>query len=403
MAKKAIFYGQQTIDETDIAAVVDAIRSGMLTQGPLVEAFEKALADYTGAKYALVCSNGTAALHLACKAIGLGEGDKALTSPITFLASANAALYVGAIPEFADIDSDTFNIDPNEIEKKIKYNRAIKALIPVHFAGMPCEMERIRAIAKSRGLMVIEDACHALGAEWTDSEGRVNRVGSCSHSDLTILSFHPVKSITTAEGGAITTNNMDLYERLKTLRSHGVVKDASRFKNASQGPWYHEMQDLGFNYRLSDIQCALGISQIKKLDCFIERRARIAALYGRLFSKYPFIKTPIDFENAKSAWHLYPIGIDFDGLGIRKEELFGLMSEIGINLQVHYIPVHMQPYYRGLGFKAGRFPKAEKFYKEEVSLPIYPLLTDEEAGTVAEALVSTIACLCSPAQRAQAV
>ena len=403
MAKKAISYGRQTIDETDIAAVVEAIRSGMLTQGPLVDEFERALAEYTGAKYAVVCSNGTAALHLACKAAGLGAGDKALTSPITFLASANAALYVGAIPEFADIDPDTFNIDPNEIEKKIKYNRSIKALIPVHFAGLPCDMQGISTIAKGRGLMVIEDACHALGAEWTDSEGRVNRVGSCSHSDLTVMSFHPVKSITTAEGGAVTTNNKELYEKLKTLRSHGVVKDSSRFVKGSEGPWYHEMHHLGFNYRLSDIQCALGLSQIKKLDGFIERRSRIAALYGRLFSRYPFIKTPPNSADMKSAWHLYPIRIDFDKLGIRKDELFKLMSEIGINLQVHYIPVHTQPYYRGLGFKAGRFPKAEMFYREEVSLPIYPLLTDEEAGTVAEALVSTLACLCSPSQRAEAV
>lgn len=403
MAKKVISYGRQTIDEADIAAVADAIRSGMLTQGPLVDAFERALAGHTGAKYAVVCSNGTAALHLACKAVGLGRGDKALTSPITFLASANAAFYAGAIPEFADISPETFNIDPNEIERKIKYNRAIKALIPVHFAGLPCDMERISAIAKGRGLMVIEDACHALGAEWKDSQGAVHRVGSCSHSDLTVLSFHPVKSITTAEGGAITTNSKDLYEKLKVLRSHGVVKDPSKFKRASEGPWYYEMQDLGFNYRLSDIQCALGLSQINKLDGFINRRAEIAALYGRLFSKHPFIKTPSESGSAKSAWHLYPIRIDFDGLGIRREELFRLMSEIGINLQVHYIPVHTQPYYRGLGFRAGQFPKAEKFYREEVSLPIYPLLADEEAGTVAEALVSTIACLCSPAQRAEAV
>ncbi len=265
MGKKAISYGRQTIDEADIAAVTDAIRSGMLTQGPLVDSFERAIAGYTGAKYAVVCSNGTAALHLACKAAGLGAGDKALTSPITFLASANAAFYAGAIPEFADIDPETFNIDPNEIEKKTKYNRAIKALIPVHFAGRPCDIESIRTIAKDRGLSVIEDACHALGAEWTDSEGRVNRVGSCSHSEMTVLSFHPVKSITTAEGGAITTNSKELYEKLLSLRSHGTVRDPSRFSNPSPGPWYYEMQDLGFNYRLSDIQCALGLSLIKKL------------------------------------------------------------------------------------------------------------------------------------------
>lgn len=392
MEKRAISYGRQTIEPDDIEAVSRALASGWLTQGPLVEEFERRLAEYTGAKYAVVCSNGTAALHLACKAAGLGPGDKVLTSPLTFLASANAALYVGARPDFVDIDAATLNIDPDRLEEKVKACPSIKAIVPVHFAGSPCDMERIGRIAKERNLIVIEDACHALGASWTAANNETRMVGSCSNSDMTVFSFHPVKSITTGEGGAITTNSRKLYDRLLSLRSHGVIKETAKLFSAEGLPWYYEMQDLGFNYRLTDIQSALGISQLKKLDRFIARRREIASLYTSLLSKYPFIKTPCDVQGRSSAWHLYPVRIDFNGLGAARRVLFELMSAIGINLQVHYIPVHMHPYYRGLGFKPGDFPVAEKFYDEEVSLPIYPLLTDEEAGAVSEALLSTLAC-----------
>ncbi|MBW7956366.1 MAG: UDP-4-amino-4,6-dideoxy-N-acetyl-beta-L-altrosamine transaminase [Deltaproteobacteria bacterium] len=401
MEKTAISYGRQTIDLSDIEAVTRSLE-GMLTQGPLVEAFEAEIAGYTGAKYAVVCSNGTAALHLAMKAAGLGEGHKAVTSPITFLASANAALYAGARPDFADIEADGMNIDPESVRIKAEKDRAVKAVIPVHFAGVPCRMEEIRETALKHGLTVIEDACHALGAEWTDSNGQVRRVGSCSHSDMTVFSFHPVKSITTGEGGAVTTNDPAIYEKLKTLRSHGVVKEPARLSKA-EGPWYYEMQDLGFNYRLPDINCALGISQIKKLDRFVERRAGIAALYERLFSKYTFMKPPNVPAGARSAWHLYPARIPFDELGVERKDLFRLMSEIGIGLQVHYIPVHTQPYYMSMGFKPGDFPRALRFYAEEVSLPIYPLLSDEEAGAVAEGLLSSLACLSVQAKRPVAV
>lgn len=403
MEKRAISYGRQTIEADDVEAVVKALGSGMLTQGPLVEEFERKLAAYTGAKYAVVCSNGTAALHLACKAAGLGPGDKVLTSPLTFLASANAALYVGARPDFVDIESETFNIDPVEVEKKVKASPSVKALIPVHFAGSPCDMERLGRIARERNLIVIEDACHALGASWTDSKGTVRKVGSSSHSDMTVFSFHPVKSITTGEGGAVTTNSRKLYERLLSLRTHGTVKDSARLFNPEGLPWYYEMQDLGFNYRLTDLQCALGVSQLKKLDRFIARRSELASLYGRLLSKYPFIKTPAVQPGRESAWHLFPVLIDFSGLGASRKDLFELMSAIGINLQVHYIPVHIQPYYRGMGFKPGDFPKAERFYDEEVSLPIYPLLSDEEAGAVVEALLSTLACASSNRRGALAI
>jgi len=391
MEKRAISYGRQTIEPDDVEAVVAALGSGFLTQGPLVEEFERKLASYTGAKYAVVCSNGTAALHLACKAAGLGPGDKVLTSPLTFLASANAALYVGASVEFADIDG-TCNIDLAEVERKVKADQSIKALIPVHFAGLPCDMEEAGRIAHQSNLIVIEDACHALGATWTDSKGVTRKVGSSSHSDMTVFSFHPVKSITTGEGGAVTTNSRKLYEKLLSLRTHGTVREPSRLFHPQGLPWYYEMQDLGFNYRLTDIQSALGISQLGKLDRFIARRAEIAALYCRLLTKYPFIKVPSVPEGRASAWHLYAVRIDFQGLGASKKELFELMASIGINLQVHYIPVHTQPYYRALGHKPGDFPEAERFYEEEVSLPIYPLLSDEEAAAVAEALLSTLAC-----------
>ncbi|MBI5588135.1 MAG: UDP-4-amino-4,6-dideoxy-N-acetyl-beta-L-altrosamine transaminase [Deltaproteobacteria bacterium] len=391
---RAISYGRQTIDEDDVRAVVNALTSEMLTQGPLVEEFEEALASHTGARYAVVCSNGTAALHIACLAAGLGKGDGVITSPNTFLASSNAPVYTGATPIFADIDPATNNIDPAEVEKKLSYNSNVKAIIPVHFAGVPCDMERISAIAKDKGLTIIEDACHALGAERRGSDGKWKKVGSCAHSDMTVFSFHPVKSITTGEGGAITTNDKRLYERLKTLRSHGVTKKTDDFVNGEDSPWYYEMQELGFNYRLSDIQSALGISQLKKLGRFIKRRKEIAGLYSATLEKYPFIKIPTVSDCIRSAHHLYPVSIEFDEIGVSKKEWFRLMRKIGINLQVHYIPVHLQPYYRqSFGYRPGDFPKAESFYYKEVSLPIYPLLTDEDVGTVTAALISTLACV----------
>jgi len=403
MEKRVISYGRQTIEPDDIEAVVKVLASGMLTQGPAVEEFEKKLAAYTGAKYALVCSSGTAALHLACKAAGLGHGDKVLTTPLTFLATANAALYVGATPEFVDIDPATLNIDLTQAVKKISEDHAVKAMIPVHFAGSPFDVEEAARICRQRNLLLIEDACHALGASWTDSKGVVRKVGSSSHSDMTVFSFHPVKSITTGEGGAITTNSRRLFERLQALRAHGVVKDPARLYNPEGLPWYYEMQDLGFNYRLTDIQSALGASQLNKLDRFIARRKEIAGLYDRLLSKYRFIKTPPAFAGSESAHHLYPVRIDFRELGASKKEFFELMSAIGINLQVHYIPVHLHPYYRALGHKPGDYPCAESFYEEEVSLPIYPLLTDEEAGAVVEALLSTLACACAKPGKALAI
>ncbi len=392
-----ISYGRQTIEEDDIAAVVKALKSATLTQGPLVEEFEEALCSYTGARYAVSCSSGTAALHLACVAADLTAGDGVLTSPVTFLASANAALYAGATPAFADIDPLTYNIDPKRIEEKLQRTKGLRAVIPVHFAGLPCDMEGIRRIARRKRLVVIEDACHALGAAWRDSRGRWRTVGSCSHSDMTVFSFHPVKTITTGEGGAITTNDEGLYKRLKSLRSHGVTKDSRSFRNASEGPWSYEMQELGFNFRLTDIQSALGISQIKKIDRFVQRRTEIASKYTRLLSRYHFIKTPHQPEGSKSANHLYPVWIAFDEIGASRKQWFELMKDIGISLQVHYIPVHLQPFYQeSFGYRTGDFPDAEHLYSGEVSLPIYPSLTDEEVSTVVAAVISTLACTVAP-------
>ncbi len=357
-------YGRQSIDENDIQSVVEVLKSDFLTTGPAIADFEKKVADYTGAKYAVAISNGTAALHAACFAAGIGEGDEVITTPVTFAASSNCVLYMGGTPVFADIDMKTYNICPEDIEKKI--TAKTKAIIPVHFTGQPCDMDKINEIAKRHKLTVIEDAAHALGAVY---KGR--KIGSIS--DMTTFSFHPVKHITTGEGGMIVTNNEKLYERLKLFRSHGITRE-EKLLLKNEGPWYYEQQALGYNYRITDIQCALGCSQMNKLDMFLEKRRDIAERYNKAFAGNKNIVAPYQDESGINAYHLYVIWVKPE---IRKE-LFIRLREAGIGVNVHYIPVYMHPYYRENGYENVTCPNAERYYGGAVSIPIYPALTKEE-------------------------
>lgn len=357
-------YGRQSIDEDDIAAVVQILKSDFLTTGPAIAEFEKKVADYVGAKYAVAIANGTAALHAACFAAGIGEGDEVITTPITFAASSNCVLYCGGTPVFADIDSKTYNIDPADIERKI--TERTKAIIAVHFTGQPCEMDEIHAIAKKHHLIVIEDGAHALGAEY-----KGNRVGSLS--DMTTFSFHPVKHITTGEGGMIVTDDPKLYERLKLFRTHGITREEHLLKK-NDGPWYYEQLDLGYNYRITDIQCALGISQMEKLPRFLKRRKEIAETYDEAFAGYDTIETPYQKKGCENAWHLYVIRIK-NG---KRKEVFEKLRAAGIGVNVHYIPVYQHPYYREHGYEKVWCPNAEQYYEEAISLPMYPALTSEE-------------------------
>lgn len=390
-------YGEQHIDEDDIRAVIEALRSDWLTQGPRIEEFEEALAGYCGARYAVAVSSGTAALHLACLAAGIKEGDEVITSPITFVASANCVLYCGGIPVFADINKDTYNIDPSEIRKKI--TSKTKAVIPVDFAGLPCDMEAIRKIAGEHDLIIIEDACHALGAEYRQGDEWL-RVGSCSHPDMTVFSFHPVKHITTGEGGAVLTNNEKFYEKLLLFRNHGITKDPEKFTNKdlafshnpeslihNPNPWYYEMQELGFNHRITDIQCALGISQLRKLDSFVSRRREIASAYNDAFKNITYIKVPTQPEDRKSAWHLYVVQIDFGRINKSRASVMNALREKGIGTHVHYIPVYLQPFYRSkLGYKEGACSMAESYYKMTLSLPIYPGMGNNDVNKVIDSV-----------------
>ncbi|MBU1913439.1 MAG: UDP-4-amino-4,6-dideoxy-N-acetyl-beta-L-altrosamine transaminase, partial [Candidatus Omnitrophica bacterium] len=353
---RLISYGRQTIDKDDVREVARVLKSDWITQGPKIEEFESSLARYCGARYAVCVSSGTAALHLACMAAGIRKGDEAITSPITFLATANSILYTGAKPVFSDINFETGNIDPCAIEKKI--SRKTKAILPVHFAGLPCDLLRIYEIARKNGVMVIEDACHALGAEYK-FRGRWVKVGSCHHSDMTVFSFHPVKSITTGEGGAVVTNNNKLHLLLKALRSHGMYRDDMTAKN---GPWYYEMRGLGFNYRITDFQCAMGLSQLKKIGYFLNRRRTIAEIYNKRLSDIDEILLPMEGKGVRSSWHLYAIRINEsrNASAIRKD-FFNYLLKNRIKPQVHYIPVYWHPYYKKLGYKKGLCLKAEEF------------------------------------------
>ena len=379
-----IGYGHQYIDDSDIEAVVNVLKSDYLTQGPSVSAFEKKICEITGAKYCVSVSNATAGLHIAVAALELGEGAEGITTPNTFLASSNCMVYNNVKPVFADIDPVSYNIDPKEIEKHI--SAKTKLLIPVHFAGLSCEMDKISAIAKKHNLHIIEDAAHAIGSQYADG----SYVGNCKYSDMTVFSFHPVKTITTAEGGAVTTNDEKLYQKLCMLRSHGVTKDENLLTK-NPGPWYYEMQSLGFNYRMTDMQAALGVSQLKKLDFFKKRRREVIAMYNKAFADMKYLKTPYEPENVNSCFHLYVTQIDFESLGKSRVQVMQELRNEGVGTQVHYIPVPTQPYYKNtFGYKDGDYPVAEKYYEQELSLPLYPGLSDDDVNTVIKAVKEVI-------------
>ena len=370
---KTLSYGHQWIDDDDIEEVIKVLRGDWLTCGPKVAEFEKVLADYASVKHAVTFSNGTAALHGAMAAAGLKEGDHELTTPMTFAATSNAAIYVGATPVFADIDPATLCLDPVKAEEKLK-KTPCKVIAPVSFTGYPFDIEPFRELAKKYNAVLIEDASHTWGGE------RSGRKVGCD-ADMTTLSFHPVKHITTAEGGAVLTNNDEYARKLRLFRSHGITHDASEFKDVPDGPWHAEMQSLGYNYRLPDINCALGLSQMKRLDGFVTRRREIAVLYREELSGVDGLELPP--EKAGHAYHLFPIQVNEELRG----PLFKYLWEREIHLQIHYRPVHLQPYYREkFDYKAGDFPNAERFYKRTISLPIYPLLEDADVRRVADCI-----------------
>lgn len=391
-------YGRQSIDDADIEAVVKVLKSDYLTTGPAVAAFEKKVADYVGAKYAVAVSNGTAALHVACLAAGIGEGDEVITTPITFAASANCVLYCGGTPVFADIDPDTYNISPEELEKKI--TSRTKAIIPVHYTGQPCDMDAILEIAHKHDLLVIEDGAHALGASY-----KGKKIGSIA--DMTCFSFHPVKPVTTGEGGMIVTDNEELYRRLVLYRSHGITRDKDMMQQYEEqlqqssdpalqeaadmlrgdvmdpGGWYYQQLELGYNYRITDISCALGASQMDKLDRFLERRRQIAKKYDEAFADIPQIKTPWQQEGCQSGWHLYMI----QTMERSRREVFDGLRQAGIGVNVHYIPVYRHPYYQRNGYAGVHCLNAEAFYERAISLPIFPGLTGQQQDYVIEHVI----------------
>jgi UDP-4-amino-4,6-dideoxy-N-acetyl-beta-L-altrosamine transaminase len=387
-------YGRHHIAEEDIQAVVDVLRSGALTQGPAVEAFEQAVAEYVGAKYAVAVSSGTAGLHLAALAAGVGPGKTLITSPITFVASANAALYAGGYPAFADIDPDTVNMSPVSLEKALADNPDTRAVVPVHFAGLPCDMAAIKSAADSAGAAVIEDAAHALGAQYANGQ----RVGSCADSLMTIFSLHPVKAIAAGEGGIITTNDEPTYRKLLRLRSHGINKLDDPFQlpeqaetNGVRNPWYYEMQELGYHYRITDIQCGLALSQFKKLDRFIARRRELVGTYDEAFAGLRNCRAAQVGGRNQSGHHLYVLRIDFETAGLNRGQLMRELKARQIGSQVHYTPVPAQPYYRRLGFRPEDYPNSQKYYRHALSLPLFYDLSDKQQEQVITAIKDLVA------------
>jgi len=381
-------YGRQDINEADIEAVVKVLRSDFLTQGPVVPAFEKALASYCGARYAASATSATSALHLACLALDVGVGDLVWTTPITFVATANCAVYCGATVDFVDIDPRSYNLSVKRLAEKLdraeKSGKLPKVVIPVHLCGQPCDMAGIHALGQKYGFKIIEDASHALGGRYKGEP-----IGNCRYSDITVFSFHPVKIITSGEGGAAMTNDLALFGKMARLRSHGITRDASEMVSAADGPWYYEQIELGYNYRLTDLQAALGLSQMQRLDEFVTKRQSLAARYGELLKDFPAI-TPWQHADSYSAMHLYVVRLRLDEIKASHREVFERLRVNGIGVNLHYIPVYHHPYYARQGFKATDFPEAERYYSEAISLPLFPALTQDQQLEVVRLLGTPI-------------
>lgn len=376
-------YGRQEITKADIDAVVDVLQSDFLTQGPQVPAFEEKVQKYCGVNYAIAVNSATSALHVACLALGVQAGDVIWTSPVTFVASANCALYCGATVDFVDINPQTYNMDVDLLEQKLKQAKQLpKVVIAVHLCGQPCDMKRIHELSQQYGFKVIEDASHAIGGRY-----RGTPVGRCEYSDITVFSFHPVKIITTAEGGMSLTNDSSLANKMRLLRSHGITRDPLEMTHEPDGSWYYQQIDLGFNYRMTELQAALGLSQMERLNEYVERRHQLAQRYNELLAKVPVI-IPHQLENTYSGLHLYVIRLQLDKISKTHRQVFEELRQRGIGVNLHYIPVHLQPYYQAMGFKKGDYPEAEQYYAEAISLPMYPTMTVAQQNEVVDALKS---------------
>jgi len=382
-------YGKQEINQQDIDAVVSVLESDFLTQGPQVPLFEQSIKLAVEAEYALAVNSATSALHIACLALGVGKGDVVWTTPITFVASSNCALYCGAEIDFVDIDRNTYNLSAKKLEQKLVHAKENdlplpKVVIPVHLCGQPCEMEKIHSLGKKYGFSIIEDASHAIGGKYKNSP-----IGNCEYSDITIFSFHPVKIVTTAEGGVATTNSRKLAEKMDLLRSHGITRDSQLMSEASHGGWYYQQIELGFNYRMTEMQAALGVSQMIRLHDFVAKRNELAARYDKLLSDLPII-TPKQIEDSYSGRHLYVIRLELDKISFSHKQVFEKLREQGIGVNLHYIPVHTQPYYQNLGFKVGQFSEAESYYNQAISIPLFHVMTDEQQLEVVTVLTKIL-------------
>jgi UDP-4-amino-4,6-dideoxy-N-acetyl-beta-L-altrosamine transaminase len=381
-------YGRQDINQADIDAVVEVLRSDFLTQGPVVPTFEKTVASYCGAQHAVAVNSATSALHIACLALGVGKGDVVWTTPITFVASANCALYCGATVDFVDIDPRTYNLSVDRLAEKLAQSAKVGNLpmvvIPVHLCGQPCDMAGIHALSQQYGFKIIEDASHAIGGHYKGEP-----IGSCRYSDITVFSFHPVKIITTGEGGMALTKDLILANKMIRLRSHGITRDATEMTHAPDGPWYYQQIELGYNYRMTDVQAALGLSQMKRLDEFVTKRHVLAAHYDKLLKDSP-VTTPWQHVDSYSGLHLYVIRLCTDRIKASHREIFERLRANGVGVNLHYIPVYRQPYYARMGFIPSDFPAAERYYAEAISLPIYPALTDEQQLEVVRWLINPI-------------